>query len=119
MWPWPWDLSTFSLFAAEAQEEIILTEATPPTPSPGPSFSPAKSATSVEVPPPSSPVSNPSPEYTGLSTAGKGVGVSPKWWGLQVERDFWEMGLPQNTKGIPELRNLPGLGKGLQASGYL
>lgn len=104
---------------AEAQEEIILTEATPPTPSPGPSFSPAKSATSVEVPPPSSPVSNPSPEYTGLSTAGKGVGVSPKWWGLQVERDFWEMGLPQNTKGIPELRNLPGLGKGLQASGYL
>ncbi|OWK04075.1 hypothetical protein Celaphus_00014163, partial [Cervus elaphus hippelaphus] len=28
----------------------------------------AKSAASVEVPPPSSPVSNPSPEYTGLST---------------------------------------------------
>ncbi|XP_053442626.1 transcription factor RFX4 isoform X7 [Nycticebus coucang] len=53
---------------AEVREEIILTDATPPTPSPVPSFSPAKSATSVEVPPPSSPVSNPSPEYTGLST---------------------------------------------------
>nr|XP_008539701.1 PREDICTED: transcription factor RFX4-like [Equus przewalskii] len=55
---------------AEVREEIILTEAAPPTPSPVPSFSPAKSATSVEVPPPSSPVSNPSPEYTGLSTTG-------------------------------------------------
>ncbi|KAK1341533.1 hypothetical protein QTO34_017948 [Cnephaeus nilssonii] len=55
---------------AEVQEEIILTDAAPPTPSPVPSFSPAKSATSVEVPPPSSPVSNPSPEYTGLSTTG-------------------------------------------------
>ncbi|EGW09339.1 Transcription factor RFX4, partial [Cricetulus griseus] len=55
---------------AEVQEEIILTEAAPPTPSSVPSFSPAKSATSVEVPPPSSPASNPSPEYTGLSTTG-------------------------------------------------
>ncbi|XP_065380818.1 transcription factor RFX4 isoform X6 [Macaca fascicularis] len=56
---------------AEVREEIILTEAaeaTAPTPSPVPSFSPAKSAPSVEVPPPSSPGSNPSPEYTGLST---------------------------------------------------
>ncbi|XP_044535071.1 transcription factor RFX4 [Gracilinanus agilis] len=55
---------------AEVREEILLTEPTPPTPSPVPSFSPAKSTTSVEVPPPSSPVSNPSPEYTGLTTTG-------------------------------------------------
>ncbi|XP_072511925.1 transcription factor RFX4 isoform X4 [Notamacropus eugenii] len=53
---------------AEVREEILLAEPAPPTPSPVPSFSPAKSTTSVEVPPPSSPVSNPSPEYTGLST---------------------------------------------------
>lgn len=59
-----------SLPVAEVREEIILTDAAPPTPSPVPSFSPAKSATSVEVAPPSSPVSNPSPEYTGLSTTG-------------------------------------------------
>jgi len=56
----------FSLPAAEIREEIILSEPAPPTPSPVP-FSPAKSATSVEVPSAPSPVSNQSPEYGGIA----------------------------------------------------
>ncbi|XP_063177292.1 transcription factor RFX4 isoform X3 [Chroicocephalus ridibundus] len=51
---------------AEIREEIILSEPAPPTPSPVP-FSPAKSATSVEVPSAPSPVSNQSPEYGGIA----------------------------------------------------
>ncbi|KAK4831450.1 hypothetical protein QYF61_017678 [Mycteria americana] len=52
---------------AEIREEIILSEPAPPTPSPVP-FSPAKSATSVEVPSAPSPVSNQSPEYGVIAT---------------------------------------------------
>ncbi|XP_048355173.1 transcription factor RFX4 isoform X5 [Sphaerodactylus townsendi] len=51
----------------EVGEEIILTEPVPPTPSPVP-FSPAKSATSVDMPSAPSPVSNQSPEYIGIAT---------------------------------------------------
>lgn len=61
----------FSHPAAELREEIILSEPAPPTPSPVP-FSPAKSATSVEVPSAPSPVSNQSPEYGVIAaTTGK------------------------------------------------
>ncbi|KAG6931434.1 regulatory factor X4, partial [Chelydra serpentina] len=52
---------------AEIREEIILTEPAPPTPSPVP-FSPAKSATLVEVPSAPSPVSSQSPEYASIAT---------------------------------------------------
>lgn len=56
----------FSHSAAEIREEIILSEPAAPTPSPAP-FSPAKSATSVEVPSAPSPISNQSPEYGGIT----------------------------------------------------
>ncbi|XP_009072414.1 PREDICTED: transcription factor RFX4-like, partial [Acanthisitta chloris] len=62
---------------AEIREEIILSEAAPPTPSPAP-FSPAKSATSVEVPSAPSPTSNQSPEYGGI-TATTGAMQSYTW----------------------------------------
>ncbi|XP_006241245.3 transcription factor RFX4 isoform X9 [Rattus norvegicus] len=87
---------------AEAQEEIILTEATPPTPSPGPSFSPAKSATSVEVPPPSSPVSNPSPEYTGLSTTGA---MQSYTWSLTYTVTTAAGSPAENSQQLPCMRS--------------
>ncbi|XP_074757253.1 transcription factor RFX4 [Athene noctua] len=62
---------------AELREEIILSEPAPPTPSPVP-FSPAKSATSVEVPSAPSPVSNQSPEY-GVIAATTGAMQSYTW----------------------------------------
>ncbi|GAB0176887.1 transcription factor RFX4 [Grus japonensis] len=62
---------------AELREEIILSEPAPPTPSPV-SFSPAKSATSVEVPSAPSPVSNQSPEY-GVIAATTGAMQSYTW----------------------------------------
>ncbi|KAF2980400.1 hypothetical protein EK904_008339 [Melospiza melodia maxima] len=59
---------------AEIREEIILSEPAAPTPSPAP-FSPAKSATSVEVPSAPSPINNQSPEYGGIiATTGRLVG---------------------------------------------
>lgn len=57
----------FVFFAVDVREEIILTEPVPPSPSPVP-FSPAKSATSVDMPSAPSPVSNQSPEYVGIAT---------------------------------------------------
>lgn len=62
---------------AEIREEIILSEPSAPTPSPAP-FSPAKSATSVEVPSAPSPISNQSPEYGGI-TATTGAMQSYTW----------------------------------------
>ncbi|XP_069484358.1 transcription factor RFX4 isoform X3 [Ambystoma mexicanum] len=52
---------------ADIREDIVLTEPAAPTPSPGP-FSPAKSATSVELHSASSPISNQSPECTSIAT---------------------------------------------------
>ncbi|CAB1313625.1 unnamed protein product [Coregonus sp. 'balchen'] len=52
---------------AEQEEEMMLTETTPTSTSPGP-FSPAKSVTSVGVPAASSPTAAQSPEYTGATT---------------------------------------------------
>uniref|UniRef100_A0A674F1A3 Regulatory factor X, 4 n=1 Tax=Salmo trutta TaxID=8032 RepID=A0A674F1A3_SALTR len=49
-----------------AEEEMMLTETTPTSTSPGP-FSPAKSVTSVGVPAASSPTAAQSPEYTGAT----------------------------------------------------
>ncbi|KAG8514065.1 Transcription factor RFX4, partial [Galemys pyrenaicus] len=87
---------------AELQEEIILTEAAPPTPSPVPSFSPAKSATSVEVPPPSSPVSNPSPEYTGLSTTGA---MQSYTWSLTYTVTTAAGSPAENSQQLPCMRS--------------
>ncbi|KAG7454769.1 hypothetical protein MATL_G00263210 [Megalops atlanticus] len=52
--------------AADRHEEVMLIEATPPPTSPGP-YSPAKSVTSVGVPPTHSPGADQSPEYPGLA----------------------------------------------------
>ncbi|MBZ3877579.1 Transcription factor RFX4, partial [Sciurus carolinensis] len=87
---------------AEVREEIILTEAAPPTPSPVPSFSPAKSATSVEVPPPSSPVSNPSPEYTGLSTTGA---MQSYTWSLTYTVTTAAGSPAENSQQLPCMRS--------------
>ncbi|XP_019498127.1 PREDICTED: transcription factor RFX4 [Hipposideros armiger] len=87
---------------AEVREEIILTDATPPTPSPVPSFSPAKSATSVEVPPPSSPVSNPSPEYTGLSTTGA---MQSYTWSLTYTVTTAAGSPAENSQQLPCMRS--------------
>ncbi|KAM9572068.1 transcription factor RFX4-like isoform 4-T4 [Salvelinus alpinus] len=51
---------------AEQEEEMMLTETTPTSTSPGP-FSPPKSVTSVGVPAASSPTAAQSPEYTGAT----------------------------------------------------
>ncbi|XP_041612246.1 transcription factor RFX4 isoform X2 [Vulpes lagopus] len=88
--------------AAEVREEIVLTEAAPPTPSPVPSFSPAKSATSVEVPPPSSPVSNPSPEYTGLSTTGA---MQSYTWSLTYTVTTAAGSPAENSQQLPCMRS--------------
>ncbi|MBN3306502.1 RFX4 factor, partial [Amia calva] len=61
----------------ETREEIMLTEATPPSASPGP-YSPAKSVTSVEIPAAQSPGNSQSPEYTGV-TAATGAVQSYTW----------------------------------------
>ncbi|KFO30260.1 Transcription factor RFX4 [Fukomys damarensis] len=90
--------------SAELREEIILTEATPPTPSPVPSFSPTKSATSVEVPPPSSPVSNPSPEYTGLSTTGA---MQSYTWSLTYTVTTAAGSPAEHSQQLPCVRNTP------------
>uniref|UniRef100_A0A2K5ZVL3 Regulatory factor X4 n=2 Tax=Cercopithecidae TaxID=9527 RepID=A0A2K5ZVL3_MANLE len=90
---------------AEVREEIILTEAaeaTAPTPSPVPSFSPAKSAPSVEVPPPSSPGSNPSPEYTGLSTTGA---MQSYTWSLTYTVTTAAGSPAENSQQLPCMRN--------------
>lgn len=96
-----------------------MTEAAPPTPSSVPSFSPAKSATSVEVPPPSSPASNPSPEYTGLSTTGK-QRVFKVLGGEKIlkARNFWKTVFLKRQREIPRLGNLLGFVGFLQASNY-
>ncbi|KAL7982353.1 hypothetical protein Chor_009951, partial [Crotalus horridus] len=52
----------------EVQEEITVAETVPSSPSPV-AFSPAKSATSVDVPSGSSPITSQSPEYAGLATS--------------------------------------------------
>ncbi|XP_064809048.1 transcription factor RFX4 isoform X1 [Oncorhynchus masou masou] len=62
---------------AEQEEEMMLTETTPTSTSPGP-FSPAKSVTSVGVPAASSPTAAQSPEYTG-ATATTGAVQSYTW----------------------------------------
>ncbi|CDQ69223.1 unnamed protein product [Oncorhynchus mykiss] len=62
---------------AEQEEEMMLTETTPTSTSPGP-FSPAKSVTSVGVPAASSPAAAQSPEYTG-ATATTGAVQSYTW----------------------------------------
>ncbi|KAK6318052.1 hypothetical protein J4Q44_G00113430 [Coregonus suidteri] len=62
---------------AEQEEEMMLTETTPTSTSPGP-FSPAKSVTSVGVPAVSSPTAAQSPEYTG-ATATTGAVQSYTW----------------------------------------
>ncbi|XP_013913594.1 PREDICTED: transcription factor RFX4 [Thamnophis sirtalis] len=51
----------------EVREEIIVAEPVPSSPSPV-AFSPAKSATSVDVPSVPSPITSQSPEYAGLAT---------------------------------------------------
>uniref|UniRef100_A0A8D0R778 DNA-binding protein RFX6 n=1 Tax=Sus scrofa TaxID=9823 RepID=A0A8D0R778_PIG len=87
---------------ADVREDIILAEAAPPTPSPVPSFSPAKSATSVEVPPPSSPVSNPSPEYTGLSTTGA---MQSYTWSLTYTVTTAAGSPAENSQQLPCMRS--------------
>ncbi|EPY74046.1 regulatory factor X, 4 (influences HLA class II expression) isoform 1, partial [Camelus ferus] len=87
---------------AEVREEIILTEAAPPTPSPVPSFSPAKSAASMEVPPPSSPASNPSPEYTGLSTTGA---MQSYTWSLTYTVTTAAGSPAENSQQLPCMRS--------------
>ncbi|RXM33387.1 Transcription factor RFX4 [Acipenser ruthenus] len=52
---------------ADRGEEIMLTEPTPPSPSPGP-YSPAKSVTSAEITSAPSPGDSHSPEYTVVTT---------------------------------------------------
>ncbi|KAG8138225.1 hypothetical protein E2320_004134 [Naja naja] len=51
----------------EVREDIIVAEPVPSSPSPV-AFSPAKSATSVDVPSVPSPITSQSPEYAGLAT---------------------------------------------------
>ncbi|XP_078193310.1 transcription factor RFX4 isoform X2 [Callithrix jacchus] len=88
--------------STEVREEIILTEAAAPTPSPVPSFSPAKSATSVEVPPPSSPISNPSPDYTSLSTTGA---MQSYTWSLTYTVTTAAGSPAENSQQLPCMRN--------------
>ncbi|KAM8822013.1 transcription factor RFX4 [Eudromia elegans] len=87
---------------AEIREEIILSEPAPPTPSPVP-FSPAKSATSVEVPSAPSPVSNQSPEYGGI---GATTGAMQSYtWSLTYTVTTAAGSPAENSQQLPCMRN--------------
>uniref|UniRef100_W5NDR8 Regulatory factor X, 4 n=1 Tax=Lepisosteus oculatus TaxID=7918 RepID=W5NDR8_LEPOC len=62
----------------DRREEIILTETTPPSVSPGP-YSPAKSVNSVEIPSAHSPSNSQSPEYTSVPATTAGAVQSYTW----------------------------------------
>ncbi|KAF7240522.1 Transcription factor RFX4 [Varanus komodoensis] len=86
----------------EVREEIILTEPVPPSPSPV-SFSPAKSATSVDVPSASSPVSNQSPEYVGIATT---TGAMQSYtWSLTYTVTTAAGSPAENSQQLPCMRN--------------
>ncbi|XP_030070669.1 transcription factor RFX4 [Microcaecilia unicolor] len=88
---------------AEGREDLALTVPVPPSPSPVP-FSPAKSATSMDMVPTSSPASSQSPEHSGLAVT---TGTMQSYtWSLTYTVTTAASG-PAESPQVPTVRSPP------------
>ncbi|XP_029453412.1 LOW QUALITY PROTEIN: transcription factor RFX4 [Rhinatrema bivittatum] len=88
---------------ADGREDLALTVPVPPSPSPAP-FSPAKSATSMDMPPPSSPTNSQSPEYLDLAVT---TGTMQSYtWSLTYTVTTAASG-PAESSQVPSVRSPP------------
>ncbi|KAM6438103.1 transcription factor RFX4 isoform 4-T4 [Liasis olivaceus] len=86
----------------EVREEIIVAEPVPSSPSPV-AFSPAKSATSVDIPSVPSPISSQSPEYAGIATS---TGAMQSYtWSLTYTVTTAAGSPAENSQQLPCMRN--------------